>query len=152
MNITGLVFIVFACFFVYSLAAGDKSGTAVMFVALLMLCCLGGCAAMPNTWTKENQRLEAAYQVVHVVDLGQTLDIKNHPGLKENNWFMGTHPSDGKIAVWYIGTAWGHAFVTSALENERAPRWLCRSWEVLTIGDALNNVRGNYQLGLKVKF
>lgn len=113
---------------------------------------LFGCAAMPNTWTKENQRLEIAYQAVHVVDLGQTLDIKNHPGLKEDNWFLGEHPSDEKIALWYVGTAYGHAFVTSALERENAPRWLCRTWQAVTIGNALSNIHGNYKLGLRMGF
>jgi hypothetical protein len=146
-------FIVVAClFFVLCFIARSFPGLLIAFAIIVVLIGLGGCAAMPNTWTKENQRLEIAYQVVHVVDLGQTLDIKNHPGIKEDNWFLGEHPSDGKIAVWYVGTAYGHAFVTSALERENAPRWLCRTWQALTIGDALNNIHGNYKLGLRMGF
>lgn len=122
----------------------------LMLVATLLL--LQGCAAMPLAWVKENQRLELAYQAVHVIDLAQTLQISKHPELRESNWFLGEHPRSSKIAVWYAGTAYGHAFVTSALERENAPRWMCRTWQALTIGDAINAVYGNYRLGLKVGF
>lgn len=124
-----------------------KSITCIILTVLL-----AGCVSSPSTWTKETRYSEYAYQTVHAVDLVQTLDIKNHPGLRETNWFLGEHPSDGKVAIWYVGTAVGHGFVTSAFEREGAPEWMKRTWQSITIGDAVNAVYGNYRLGLRVSF
>lgn len=121
-------------------------------LSALVLLLLTGCVSSPSTWSKETRYSEYGYQTVHVIDLGQTLDIRNNPGLKESNWFLGSHPGTGKVIVWYVGTAAGHGFVTSALEREGAPVWLKRTWQAVTIGDAVNAVYGNYRLGLKVSF
>lgn len=148
-----ILWVTIVCFILYLLTDPNPAvRIAIMLTLVFMLVLLSGCASTPDHWTKENQRLEMAYQAVHIADLSQTLQIKDHPELRESNWFLGDHPSDGKIAVWYVGTAYGHAFVTSVLTQEGAPRWMCRTWAVLSIGDALNAVRGNYQLGLKVGF
>lgn len=119
---------------------------------VMSLVLLSGCVQLDHERPVESRRLETAYQVLHAADALQTLDIKNHPGLRETNWFLGDHPTDGKVMVWYMGTAYGHVFITDALEREGAPVWMKRTWQVITIGDAMNAVYGNYQLGLKVSF
>lgn len=123
-----------------------------VLVVIGILIALSGCATTPDQWSKEAQVLEATYQTIHAVDLIQTLDIKNHPELRESNRWLGNHPSDRSIAVWYIGTTYGHALVTSIIEGKDLPKWVDRTWQTITIGDAANAVRGNYQLGLKVRF
>jgi hypothetical protein len=122
-------------------------------VIAMSLILLTGCVQFDRQWSTENRRLEVAYQVIHAADAVQTLQMTNRSDLKEGNsaWLLGEHPSAGKVWVWYLGTAYAHTFVTDALD-ERAPRWVCRAWQVVTIGDAANAVYGNYQLGLKVGF
>lgn len=120
---------------------------------LLVMCLilLTGCVQFDRKWSTENRRLETAYQVVHAADFIQTLQIENHPELRETNPFLGDHPSKGKILVWYMTTSYGHAFITNAFDDG-APEWMGRTWQILTIGDAVNAVYGNYRLGLKVGF
>lgn len=120
------------------------------FLSFILL--LSGCATTPNQWTRENKALETTYQTLHAIDLMQTLDIKNHPELHESSWMLGRHPSDASIATWYVSTTYGHALVTSIFESKDLPKWMCRTWQALTIVDVANAVRGNYQLGLKVSF
>ena len=40
-----------------------------------------------------------AAEVALMLDVSQTLDIKNHPGMQESNPFLGKHPSDRKILI-----------------------------------------------------
>lgn len=120
--------------------------TLVMFLFLL-----GGCVQFERTWSTENRVLETSYQVIHAADLIQTLQIENHPGLRETNPLLGDHPTKGKILVWYMTTAYGHTFITDKLD-EHAPKWVCRAWQSVTIGEAVNAVYGNYKLGLRFGF
>ncbi len=122
----------------------------IMLAALGVL--LTGCVQFDNTWRTENRRLETAYQIVHAVDFAQTLQIENRPELRESNWLLGDHPTKGKIFVGYMVTAYGHTLITDQLDKRNAPVWVCRTWQALTILDAANAVRGNYQLGLKWGF
>lgn len=121
-------------------------------VILVAIFALSGCVQFDRQWSTENRRLETAYQVIHAVDGIQTLQIANQPDrYSESSWMLPSHPTTGQVAVWYMGTAYGHTLVTDALD-EHAPRWVCRTWQVLTIIDAANAVRGNYQLGLRMGF
>jgi len=128
------------------------SFVVIAIILPLVLLMMQGCVQFDRQWSTENRQLEVAYQVTHAVDGLQTLQIANQPErYSESSWMLPNHPTTGQVAVWYMGTAYGHAFVTNMLD-ERAPRWVCRTWQTLTILDAANAVRGNYQLGLRMGF
>lgn len=122
-------------------------------IGIAVILMLTGCASSPSTWSKETLRSEYTFQTMHAIDALQTLDIKNHPGYSESDPFLGDHPSDRTIAVWYASTAVLHGAITSVLvEDKSTPKWVCRMWEMLTIGFTNEAVVHNYNMGMKVKF
>ncbi len=145
-------FIAAACMlFVLCFVARSFPGLLIMFAVIVVLIGLGGCVEFDHKWTKENSRLETTYQLLHAADVVQTLQLHNHPELREANPLLGDHPTQGKIGAFYLISAYGHAYTTDALDAH-VPRWACRTWQALTLVDAAEAVRHNYQLGLRFGF
>ncbi len=101
---------------------------------------------------------EFAFQLVHLADTGQTLDIAAHPdrygesrSCLDAGWAIGRHPS--RAAVWtYMSTeAALHAGVTLAMVHFGAPRWVVRTWEAVTIAVDADTVANNASVGLRVR-
>jgi len=145
----GIVVIILCAMF------GVRTVTAAVAITLVIvvMASLSGCVQFERQWTPENRKLETTYQVLHAIDGAQTLQMTNRPDLKEvqSAWLLGEHPSAGKVFVWYFVDAYGHALMTNYLD-EHAPRWVCRTWQAVTIGGTLYTVHSNYQLGLRVGF
>lgn len=80
-------------------------------------------------------RNELIFAGTLLLDYAQTKDIKNHPGHYETNPILGRHPSDDRIALYFVAAGLGHYAVTKALPPEWRPAWQY-GWialEVLTI-------------------
>ncbi len=103
---------------------------------------------------------EIVYQVLNVVDIGQTLDIKHHKNLEEGDFMksggsaeaIGHHPSDLKVVGFLALNGFAHYTVTRYMVNHNAPNWVVHSWEAVSIGAKFNCIQKNYSLGLKINF
>jgi hypothetical protein len=98
---------------------------------------------------------ESVYQALHVIDASQTVYIARHPDQyyeKESGWVIGRHPSEAGVIRFMAADALVHVAVTTALVKLDAPRWLTRTWELVTIADTANCVRGNFKIGIKARF
>jgi hypothetical protein len=82
-----------------------------------------------------------------LLDAAQTLDIKNHPDLYETNPLLGRHPSDGKIAAYFIGAGFAHNAITKKLPTEYRAAWQY-GWAALEIVTIVRN----RQLNLRFNF
>ena len=98
-------------------------------------------------WTEES-----AFQALNLVDMGTTLDIKNHPNLREGNPLLGRHPSDGEIVGVKLTEGALHALLTHELLKHRAPAWLIQGEELIGVGIEGAAVGNNLSLGLHVRF
>lgn len=106
---------------------------------------LGGCQSM--------DRQEMTWQTLHAMDVAQTLNAANDPCYKEDAWLtkrlIGEQPSDGQVLAWGVGTAAVHAWVSGALENRGAPRWVQKVWELGTLGHTTYAIGSNHEAGVR---
>lgn len=99
---------------------------------------------------------ELAFQALHLVDTGQTLDLRHDaPRFESENafdagWCIGTHPKPGPVWAYMSVEAAAHAAVTVALVHYQAPRWALRVWEAASIVLEGDTVARNASLGMRV--
>lgn len=117
-------------------------------ILVLALSLLAGCATLPA----EQHTEETAYQVLHLADMLQTLDIKNHPGHYETNPILGHHPNDGQVLAYFAAEAGLHYAVTKALYDGDAPMWAQRLWQGAWLYWEADNVYTNHQHGIRFTF
>jgi hypothetical protein len=101
-------------------------------------------------WGEEiNQRewnfLDSTLLITRIIDLGQTLDIKNHPELCEGNPLLGKHPSDQQIYEYFIGL-----LILDYLNYKYSPDWLYKLWINIELRGELYCIGGNIKIGLKI--
>jgi hypothetical protein len=112
-------------------------------VACIVLIC--GCANL--------DRREVTWQVLHAVDVAQTLNAAGDPCYRESNWatrrLIGSQPSDAEVIAWGAGSALLHWAVTEWLRARDAPTWVQRTWGVVTIGAAAYTVAHNHREGIR---
>lgn len=114
-----------------------------LLVLALLLFSNGAIAQMTGTEIAK----EAAFASLVLVDYRQTLDIKNRPGLYEQNPVIGKHPSDARLRNFCLGTVVGHLAVSYFL-----PRPYKAYWQNITIVIETGFVSQNARLGLSVNF
>lgn len=106
---------------------------------------LGGCQSM--------DREERTWQMLHAMDVAQTLNAANDPCYKEDAWLtkrlIGEQPSDGQVLAWGVGTAVIHAWVSGRLEDRGAPRWVQKVWELGTLGHTSYAIGSNHEAGVR---
>jgi len=85
--------------------------------------------------------------IIRVIDLGQTLNIKKHPGYYEMNPLLGRHPNDLQIYNYFIGL-----LILDQLNNKFSPNWLHNIWENVQIYFENCCITNNTKIGLEVKF
>jgi hypothetical protein len=95
-----------------------------------------------SEWTKETAFLTAG-----LVDYGQTRDIKNHPGMYEQNPLLGRSPSDTRIRNYFLAAGATHIVITRLLPRDYRPAW---QWGTLIL--EVGVVAHNYSIGLRVDF
>lgn len=119
------------------------------FISLILLVsALDARPALADNMTGADWQREAVYQVLHVVDWGQTLDIAARPDeYRELNPLIGTHPSRGDVNRYFAITALVHLGITRAL-----PRRYRSAWQYVTIGVQAGNTWRNARIGLRLNF
>ena len=90
---------------------------------------------------------EAVFFAFGLLDYGQTMDIKNHPGMYERNPLLGENPSDVRIRNYFLGAAATHAAITYLLPRQYRPTW---QWGTMLL--EVGVVAHNYSIGLRVDF
>ena len=117
------------------------------FAYLLAACLTTACTEIP--------REEYGYQLIHLVDSAQTVQIarsksdcfwESAPGTEQ---LIGKHPSTSGALMWGIGAAAAHLGVSMWLEDH-APRWVYTSWQSVTIGRSAYYVGNNFRQGIGV--
>jgi len=99
-------------------------------------------------WDRNDTLREVAWQGLHLVDWGQTLNIAKEPTLyHEINPLMGKHPSVGKVNTYMCLSALTHLGVSALLPKEYRIYW---QW--ISIGVTSGLIIHNYNIGLKVRF
>ncbi|MEZ5558656.1 MAG: hypothetical protein R3E86_08970 [Pseudomonadales bacterium] len=116
-------------------------GAAVVVVGLLS----GGCASM--------DRDEATWLALHSMDVAQTLNAASDPCYEETAWLtsrlIGNQPSDAEVLAWGVGTAVAHAWIGRVLEEQGAPRWVQKAWDVTTISYTTYTISQNHADGVR---
>jgi len=117
------------------------------YAICLLILTLSGCQALhsPSEYT---------YQVLNVVDMGQTLYIADNPDRYYENvadWAIGRHPSRRSVVAFMGAEAVLHAGVTEVLLRNDMTK-TAALWQCLTIGDKLNNTVHNYSIGVRMGF
>lgn len=127
-----------------SLSGFDSHLRAAVAVAGCVLL-LGGCQSM--------DREEMTWQMLHAMDVAQTLNAANDPCYKEDAWLtkrlIGEQPSDSEVLAWGVGTAVIHAWVSGSLEDRGAPRWVQKLWELGTLGHTSYAIGSNHEAGVR---
>ena len=101
-----------------------------------------------DPWSTEDKAMYAAYTALRIVDMGQTLNIARNPDkFHERNPLLGSHPSEGKVAGFFIGS---HIVMTVAAHYMPSEyrKWFLRTGTVIELGMVGNNAK----LGVKVDF
>jgi hypothetical protein len=98
-------------------------------------------------WTNKDKALEGAFVLATAVDWKQTLDIKNHPHLYEQNRLLGSHPTDKTINTYFVSSILLHAVVADQLHG----KWRT-AWQAVWIGFEVGTVQRNYALGVRLNF
>ncbi len=94
---------------------------------------------------------EIAWQAMHVVDVMQTLEIQDHPELKEGmiHKIIGRQPDDDNVYAWGIGSAIGHYYLMRWIDKKTRHSKNIRRFELfLTVGV----IAHNHEMGIRVSF
>jgi len=103
-----------------------------------------------DEWRESDTYREATYQVLNVIDWGQTRYIAEHPERyreKGAAFFIGEYPSIGTVNNYMIGSAVLHLIASNYLPH----KWR-EAFQYVTIGDKLNATISNFSVGIKVSF
>ena len=110
----------------------------------LLCLCLCGCAEIP--------REEYAYQGIHLVDTLQTIQIARSDCFSERDdryaWAIGEHPSVAGAVAWGVALAAGHGLITVWMRDHDWPRWAQQSWQAISFGGAVYDVKNNFDQGI----
>lgn len=106
-----------------------------------------GYASAADPWSHGDVTRETVYQVLAVVDWGQTLDIENHPGMSESNPILGRHPSRARINSYFLTAGILHAVAVHYLPAPWRP-----AFQAVSIGIEVDAVAHNARLGIGLAF
>ena len=111
-------------------------------LALVAAALLGGCAGAPI-------RYEAAWQALHLVDLGQTVHIARTPScyyeaMPVTRDLIGRHPSSGEAVLLMLAYSGLHWYLDERLEGP----WRT-GFRVATMAITVRNVVHNAGIGLR---
>jgi len=133
---------------------GLYSGLTLIFIfsfVLALIFWVGPClhkAEAADPWDGQDIGLEVTYQILHLIDWGQTLDIAAQPEhYREINPLMGDHPSRSRVNAYMGASALAHLGITHFLPKSWRPYW-----QGLTIGMTGALVIHNFNIGLQVRF
>lgn len=99
-------------------------------------------------WDKTDTQREIVWQVMHIIDWGQTVDIAKNPGkYYEINPLLGKHPSVEKVHKYMIASSLIHYVVSTSLKSKYR-----KYWQYVTIGITGTLIMHNYRIGLRINF
>ena len=98
-------------------------------------------------WTREDIWLESTWQVLHVVDWGQTRYISESPDYWEVNPILGRNPTRGRVDAFFVAVAALHWLISDSVGPGIRLRW---QW--ISIGAKGGFVYHNWSLGVGVQF
>ena len=116
--------------------------------AIILLCFTFSVNA-ENTLTTKERVLENLFYSALLLDCFQTLDIKNHDDMYENNKILGRHPSDVKIVGYFLTSGYTHYLITSNISSEYRPYWQW-AWIGAETATIIRNKR--LHLSVNIKF
>ena len=97
---------------------------------------------------------EIAWQTMHAMDVAQTVAASQDPCYVEDamvtRQLIGSQPNTGEVLLWGAGMAVGHAWITRALENSEAPKWVQKTWSYATITGTGIAIASNHSEGIRV--
>jgi hypothetical protein len=118
------------------------------FIFALLLLSSSAFAADP--WSSSDTYRESTFQILNVIDWGQTRYIAQHPESfheVESAWIIGKYPDEKRVDIYMAESAVLHFIVAYCLpQSWRVP------FQYITIGMKLNNTIGNASIGIKVSF
>jgi len=99
-------------------------------------------------WDKNDTRREVAWQIIHAIDYGQTLDIAKNPHrFTEGNPILGRHPSTDQVHAYMLTGALLHYAVARKLK----PKYR-KLFQYVSIGLSGSCVVSNARIGIKINF
>lgn len=106
------------------------------------------CSRAADPWTKTDTALEVTWQVLHAIDLGQTLTIADRPDkYYELNPLLGKHPDRGKVYAYFLTGSVLHLGVTHVL-----PRKWRTPWQGVTLTVTGACVANNFNVGIGLHY
>lgn len=116
-----------------------------LLVVSLLLC--SGCTALES---RESQ----AWLALHAVDSIQTLHASQDPqcfaeGDTITRSLIGSHPSNGEVAAWAVGSAALHLGVTELLLRNDHTR-VAKVWQYVRIGVTTSAIAQNHSIGIRI--
>jgi hypothetical protein len=116
----------------------------------LILLLLISSSVYADEWKTHDTYREATFQVLNVIDWGQTRYINQHPDKfieHDYSGLIGSNPTTGRIDAFMAETAVLHFIIAYYLPKS------CRvPFQYITIGGKLNTDIRNANIGIKVSF
>jgi len=114
---------------------------------LIFLLCLISVNVHASPLTDMQVKKEVAWQVINLIDYGQTMDIvKSKGAYYETNPILGEHPTPQAVGRYFFISAISHYAITKYLTNYRG------AWQTITLFVSASCVYNNYEIGLRVNF
>lgn len=113
-------------------------------IALLLV----SSSAFADEWTRTDTYREATYLMLHTMDWAQTRNIARNPDRwREQNYFLGKHPSVSQVDQYFIATGTLQFAVAYYLPAEYR-----KAFQYVTIGIEGGAVAHNFSIGVGIKF
>lgn len=106
-----------------------------------------------SDWTDADTWRESTWQVINIIDWGQTLDITNQCQDQtgrykyETNPLLSKCPTRSEVNRYFITSAITHGLISNYL-----PTKYREAFQYVTIGFSAQMVIDNYRIGLKINF
>ena len=117
-----------------------------LIFALLLL----SSSAFADPWSSSDTYRETTFQVLNVIDWGQTRYIAQNPNKyyeHDYSGLIGSNPTTGRIDAFMVESAAIHLAVSYLLPND----WRI-AFQYITIVEKLNTTDNNAKLGIKISF
>lgn len=122
-------------------------------VLVVALCCIN-CANVTRQDLIRFSSTETAWQLGHLIDVGQTVAIAKNPdcyyeAFYETQLLIGRHPRESDVYLWGISSALFHFWSRKFMHKHLPENWsiAIRSYEV---GFKAMTLYNNHQLGLRL--
>ena len=101
----------------------------------------------------EPEKYELAWQVMHLIDIGQTASAGSDPRYvedsKHNFFLLDDHPSEESVYWWGLSSAIAHYFAFKWLDNNTEWGPALRRVE---FGYKLGVIANNHSIGVRIRF